>query len=298
LDLSGVSVRLRLVIASILLGVGIGLPWFAFSENGAPWEFQDRAAVVLSTTGTVEIYPGTERPRDKGEAKIAAAPGVALFASDEVRVGSFAQAQLRTRAGDLTLGDGAQAVMRDDAVSLARGLLLLEVPETAESFRVGALGAGADVRLLPGRYRFTADGHDSLWVLVVAGEASTGEHIAKSGQLLEVRKGPRVSVAEAPKELRLTAGVDKQADEIRGTAAQGAAVYLNGKLSFVDAEGTFRQPVPPGDGPIVLFARDPAGNTARKRYKRPKRGLLIEDTSAEESDDDDDAAPAGGGVKK
>lgn len=279
------SVRVRMGLAAVFLIAGVALPWFVISGSGAPWEFQDRAAVVLSKTGNAEVHTSPERPANAGTGTLDATPGLALYPGDEVRVSSLSEVRLRTPAGDLTLGDGARALMREDAVSLARGLLFVEVPEGKTSMRVGAASVGADVLIAPGRYRFTADGKGALFVLVIEGSASTGESEATRGQLLELREGPVVNVNNSPEELKLLAKVDVPADVITGSLASGSALYLNGKLTFVAPDGSFEQPIPPGDGPIVLFARDPAGNVAKKRYRRPKKGMVIEDLSLDDEED-------------
>jgi hypothetical protein len=253
------SLKLRLALSAALLAIGFGLPVWALEHNGPPWSFQDRAGVLLSTTGNIEAY-------GSGGGALVVTPGLWLKTSDEVRVGALSAAVVRTPAADLELADGARVIFGPEGASLARGLLRLQVPEGNE-LRVFAEGLGEAVALGAGRYRLTADGKGRLYAFVEQGRATSSAGLAaKAGELVLLAKGAAASVSAAAEGLVLEATV--AGEVLKGTAAPGAQLYVNGRLLHLGAEGSFSEALPPGEGSVVLFARDPTGNTARKVLAR------------------------------
>lgn len=257
---------MRLLFSVVLLGVGIGLPAWAINTHGPPWSYQDRAAVVLSSTGNVEIYGGAGRPNGAGSVDVV--PGLALYPSDEVRVGALSRVVMRTPRTDLELADGGRVIIKEGgSISLARGLLFLELG-AGEPLVVGAEGVGGSVELLPGAYRITANGHGHLFVLVERGAAKAGETTADGGRLLALQKDTTPRIVERPLSVPLDAVIDDEKRVVRGTTAVGAQLYVNGKLLHARDDGSFSETLPPGDGEVVLFVRDAAGNVERRALSR------------------------------
>lgn len=261
---------MRLLLSVLLLGVGLGLPAWAVKTHGPPWSFQDRDAVVLSKAGNVEIYGGGGQAGGTGSKEVR--PGLALYAGDEVRVGALSRVVVRTPRADIELSDGARAILGEaGAFSLARGLVLLELPE-GDPLVVTAEGAAGKVELAPGSYRLMANGQGHLFVFVEKGVAKSGDAWADGGRLLALQKDTTPRTLERPESVPLEAVIDNDKGVVRGTTAVGAQLYVNGKLLHAGDDGSFSESLPPGDADLVLFVRDPAGNVEHRVLRRGGEG--------------------------
>jgi hypothetical protein len=262
-----VSVTVRLLLSVVLLGVGLGLPAWAIKTRGPPWSFQERDAVVLSSAGKVVIF-GVQG-RQGGSGSVDVKPGVALYAGDEVRVGALSRVVVRTPRTDLELQDGARAVFGDGgALTLARGLVLVTLDD-GEPLVVSVDGGLGSVELAPGVYRLLANGQGRCFVLVEKGVAKAGDAWADGGRVLALEKGAPPRSFARPEAVPLDAALDVGNGVVKGTTASGAQLYVNGKLVHARDDGSFSEPLPPGDADVVLYARDAGGNVERRVLRRP-----------------------------
>lgn len=273
--------RVRILVSVALLLVGVGLPVAAVVSNGPPWGFRDRAAVVLESVGSVEVYPSPERREREGlkTASIPGKPGLALRPGDEVRVGTVSELRARTPQGDVTLSDGAQARFLAAWLSFGRGMGVVEVAAGSEQ-RLRAEELALEVVLGPGRYRLAADGKVAFFLLVEEGKARVVEPAGVPSvtpqRMLRLVKGGAPEVLPIPTSLSLVARFDRATDRkdptsvgfVRGRTEVGTQIYVDGKLSYPDPDGSFSVSVPPGERSVVVFARDPAGNVRRLTVAR------------------------------
>lgn len=269
-DLPAVSVTVRVLLSVVLLAVGLGLPAWAIKTRGAPWSFQERDAVVLSSAGNVEIYGGPAR--EGGSGSVDVKPGVALYGGDEVRVGALSRVVVRTPRTELELADGARAIFGEGGqLTLARGLVLVELAE-GEPLVVDIEGGLGSVELAPGAYRLLANGQGRCFVLVERGVAKAGAAWADGGRLLALEKEAAPRSFARPDAVPLDAALDVANGVVKGTTASGAQLYVNGKLVHARDDGSFSEALPPGDADVVLYARDAAGNVERRVLRRPGGG--------------------------
>lgn len=214
----------RYLVGALLLAVGVGLPVAAISGSGLPWEFRERAAVVLERVGTVEnqTAPGEVHRVEKGEA---------LMAGHEIRVGGLSQVRFRTRTrGEVTVGDASRVTVLDDSVQLGRGLAEVVVPPGATQ-RVSLPLLGCEVDLLEGQHLLLADGRDRLSMLVERGSASVrfgdGEpKVGQAGQLLSVLRGKEATWGRRMTSLTCSAECSRAQGNVRvkGAADPGSQV--------------------------------------------------------------------------
>lgn len=258
------SVTVRVLLSVVLLGVGLGLPAWALKVHGPPWSFQERAAIVLASAGNVEIYAGSA----SGSGTVDPKPGLSLHAGDEVRVGALSRVLLRTPRADVELGDGARAILgAGGALTLARGLLLVELGE-GEPLVIATEGGLGPVELAPGRYRMVTNGQGRGFVFVEKGVAKAGDAWADGGRLLTLEKEAAPRSVARPSAVPLDARLDLADGVVKGSTAAGAELFVNGKLVHARDDGSFSEPLPPGGGDVVLYARDGAGNVERRVLRR------------------------------
>lgn len=259
------SVLARLLLAVFLVAVGVAAPSYAVYQRGVPWSYRDRAGVLVSRVGAVELYSRA------GEAVAGTAlqPGRWVAAGDELRVAAFSRATVRTPVAEYEFVDGARGELLEGGhLSLARGLCFITVPPDAV---VSLRTTGAELELLRGHYRVTANGDGLIVVLVAEGGASAGGAKATPGSLLLVSRGKDPQVTPKTTRVPLNASVDLARGLIAGTTSRGAQVYIDGKLLHADETGAFSAPLPPGNEPIVVFARDVGGDVERVSVMRPTR---------------------------
>lgn len=261
---------MRVLASFVLLALGLGLPAWAIKTHGAPWAFQERDAVVLSSAGNVEIYGGSAR--SGGSGAIDVVPGAALYGGDEVRVGALSRVVVRTPRVDLELRDGARAIFGEGGqLTLARGLVFLELGE-GEPLVVQLDGGLGSVELAPGAYRLLTNGQGRCFVLVERGVAKAGEAWADGGRVLALQKEEAPRSFARPAAVPLEASLDVVDGVVKGTTSSGAQLYVNGKLVHARDDGSFSEALPPGDAEVVLYARDAAGNVERRVLRRPGEG--------------------------
>lgn len=259
----------RILLSTLLLGIGLGLPAWALKVHGPPWTFQKRAAIVLASAGNVEVYGGAERP--SGGA-VDVKPGLALYPGAEVRVGALSRAVLRTPRTDVELADGARALIGEGgALTLARGLVLVELGE-GEPLVISLEGGIGSVELAPGRYRLLANGHGRGFVFVEKGVAKAGTAWADGGRMLALEKEAAPKSLARPSAVPLNASLDLAEGVVKGRTAAGAELFVNGKLVHARDDGSFSETLPPGSGEVVLYARDAAGNVALRALRREGEG--------------------------
>lgn len=259
------SVLSRLLLAVVLVAVGVAVPSYALYHRGVPWSYQDRAGVLISRVGAVELYART----DEAVSGTALQPGRWIAAGDELRVASFSRAVVRTPVAEYELVDGARGEFLEGGhLSLGRGLCFVTVaPDAVVSLR----GSGAEVELQRGHYRVTANGDGLIAVLVAEGAANSGGAQATPGSVLMLSRGKDPQVKPKTTRIALKASVDLGRGAVAGTTSRGAQVYIDGKLLHADETGAFSAPLPPGDEPIVVFARDVGGEVERVSVVRPTR---------------------------
>ncbi|MFZ9887174.1 MAG: hypothetical protein ACO3JL_06705 [Myxococcota bacterium] len=259
----------RLLLAFFLVAVGVAFPAYALFQRGAPWSYQDRAGVLLSRVGEVELYSRV----DDAVSGAALEPGRWIAAGDELRVASFSRAVVRTPVAEYELIDGTRGeFLGGGHLALARGLALITVaPDATATLR----GPGGDLELQRGHYRVTANGDGLLAVLVEEGAARASGVQASPGAMLVLRRGQEPELAPRPTRVPLRASIDVTQGTLTGTTSRGAQVYVDGKLLHADATGAFTASLPPGDEPVVVFARDLGGEVERSSVVRPTRSAGV-----------------------
>jgi hypothetical protein len=266
--------KLRLVVAGILLLVAIGLPLAAVSGNGAPWGFRGHDAVVVAVVGNVEATASdARRARQHSlDDKLPVSTHLRLDKGDELRVARLGQARLRFPTADVTVGDGGRVVVDTGVVELKRGLLRVDLPARAQhSFTVKVEGAVVVVRGgdLAATATFVADGVGAVRAIVKDGSLDTRagqkDLLVEAGRLLVVDAGGADAI-DLPGTFAVTATC--AAGRLEVTAPPATQVFAAGALAYptatpgaqagraaIDAAGT--------SGDVVVVGRDVAGRVAR-----------------------------------
>jgi hypothetical protein len=266
--------KLRLVVAVLLLFVAVGLPVAAVSNNGRPWGFRGHAAVIVDVTGDVQAT-ASEARRDRSgvvDDKLAVTANLHLDAGDELRVARLSQARLRFPHADVVVGDGARVVVADHGLGLGRGFVTVRLtPGVAARFtlrlddrrtvtvRGGSAAAEAS---------FVADGRGAVRALVRDGslEVTGGPDplLVESNRLLVV-DGSGATVAERPTALGLTATCS--AGRVTVVAPPATQLFALGNLAYPEAlagAATGSTGIEAGGArTVAVFGRDVAGNVAR-----------------------------------
>lgn len=254
----------RFILPTVLLLAAAGGAFAAHSQLGAPWGLGTKPAVVLEAVGAIEHQSQAGRG--------AVRAGDVCKSGDELRASVLSHAVLRTKGGTLTIGDGAQVkCVRQGGFSLMRGAaeltpeptrgdgaVLLTLPAAKISFETSA--GTLHVMTAGGVLSATATGGDVNYVVT-----GGGPQVLKDGQALSGAAGV-FKVSAKPDALALRADVKRKKGAhtettVAGTTSHFAAIYMNGELSFPNAEGDFRVSLPAGAAELTVMARDPFGHT-------------------------------------
>jgi hypothetical protein len=263
--------KLRLVVAGILVLLAIGLPVAAVSGSGAPWGFRGHDAVVISVVGNVEGKAADAR-RHAGDDQLAFAANLRLDDGDELRVARLGQARLRFPAADVVVGDGGHALVTRGGVTLRRGLLKVELPaHPQQSFTVKFDGAVVVVRGgdVAARATFVADGAGQMRARVLDGSLDVRigaqDLLVEAGRMLVIDPSGADAV-DLPETFAATATCDS--GQLRVTAPPTAQVFAAGTLDYPVATpgapmGVVDIRAVGAAGDVVVIARDVAGRIAR-----------------------------------
>jgi hypothetical protein len=266
--------KLRLVVAGILLLVAIGLPLAAVSGNGPPWGFRGHDAVVVAVVGNVEGTASDARRerRHSLDDKLDVTPNLRLDTGDELRVARLGQARLRFPTADVVAGDGARVVVGGGGVALKRGLLRVELPARAQqSFTVHLDGAivvvrGGDVAAVA---TFVNDGSGTMRALVRDGSldvhAGQKDLLVEAGRLLVVDAGG-VDAVDLPETFAVTATcaggrVSVTAPPVTQIFAAGTLAYPASTPGAQTGAATIEAAGATGD--VGVLGRDVAGRISR-----------------------------------
>ncbi|HEY1101456.1 MAG TPA: hypothetical protein VGF99_21130 [Myxococcota bacterium] len=272
--------KLRLVAALLLLLVAVGLPLAAMSNDGPPWGFRGHQAVLVEVTGTVEAT-ASEARRDKNNSiddKLEVAANLHFDVGDEIRVARLSRALLRFPSADVVVGDGARVLVGNDAVTLARGVVDIELRGAARTFTVtldagGSLvvrGSGAHLVVL-------ADGKGGTQAFVRDGsvEARTqkGDRLLEGGKLLVIRDD-EASVVDPPATIEISATCS--AAKLNVVAPAQTQVFAAGTLSYPDvapgaATGSVVLDVDAGAKEAFVLGRNVYGHVGQTRVACDKR---------------------------
>ena len=275
-----VPMKLRLVAALLLLLVAVGLPLAAMSNDGPPWGFRGHEAVLLEATGTVEAT-ASEARRQKNNSiddKLEVKANLRLDDGDEIRIARFSQARLRFPAADIVIGDGARAVVGDDAITLVRGVVEIELHADASQFTVNLDAGGAlTVRGANAHVVVLADGKGGCQAFVrdgsVEAKTSKGSRLLEPGKLLVVR-GDEAQVVEQPSAVELTATCS--AAKLNVVAPAHTQIFAAGALSYPDVAagadtGSAVLDIEPGTAEVFVVGRNVFGHVGQARAVCDKR---------------------------
>jgi hypothetical protein len=266
--------KLRLVVAVLLLLVAVGLPVAAISNNGKPWGFRGHAAVLVDVTGDVQATASeTRRVRSAAsDDKLSVAPNLHLDTGDELRVARLSRAVVRFPTAEVVVGDGGRVVVADGGVALGRGALAVRLPAGSAARFTVAFEGGRSVIVRGGSAQaealFLADGKGAVRALVRDGslEVAGGERpvLVESGRML-VLDGGGAAVAEPPSALVATASCAEGRVSI--VAPPTTQLFVAGSLVYPDAlagAATGSTSVDAaGARAVSVFARDVVGNVVR-----------------------------------
>lgn len=258
------------MVAILLHVIAAAVVASAVSDAGVPWGYRGHAAIVVETTGTVELaFAEAHRARSGlGDVDLQPAVGQFLDAGDEVRVGRFSEARLRAQTADVVARDGARVSLGDGTsgkplLVMARGLVEVALPPEIGSVEISTpltestlilRGPGGQVRIL-------VDGRAvRAWTRagVVEVRASGGTATAEAGKMVVVGADRKPVVQPAASTLEIQAQCTGSLVDIQ--VPDGAQVFaraalhepVDGKVE-VDAGGKTQVPI---------FARDVVGNVA------------------------------------
>lgn len=261
--------KARFAAGIALFVVGLTLPIVAVASSGAPWGFRGHAAVLLETSGLVEMTAGEASIKDKGLSDAAMKPvdGMFLEAGDEVRVARLAEARVKFPNGTVAFGDGARALLTTKGVRLNDGAIEVDVSRGTMPFVVEVVNPSSELRVRPaaesGVVRIVADGKSEVRAYVVRGSvegvASGGAVSAETGKLLIIGADNKVRAESPPAKLPMEASCD--GDSLVVNAPPATQVFALRKLSYPDG-GKVILPVN-GANEVPVFARDAAGNLAQ-----------------------------------
>ena len=266
--------KLRLVVAGILLLVAIGLPVAAVSGHGAPWGFRGHDAVVVDVVGNVEGTASDARRarRHALDDKLAVVANVRLDRGDELRVARLGQARLRFPTADVVVGDGGHVVVAPGAITLKRGLARVSLPARAQqAFTVNVDGAVVVVRGgdVPADATFVTDGAGAVRATVTDGSldvrAGAKDLLVEAGRVLVVDAGGADTI-DLPATFAVSATC--AGGRVSVTAPPVTQVFAAGALGYPSSApgaqtGTASIDATGATGDVGVVARDVAGRIAR-----------------------------------
>jgi len=171
---------------------------------------------------------------------------------------------------------GSHLSFTDTGIEFLRGLAFIESEGTTR-LRVSSLDAVLELK--PGRHLLAADGRGQLFATVLEGVARVS---VAGGTWLAGQTGQTLAVAQTPlvwKETRFATNCSA-ACRIRGVHAlvkgrtePGSQVFVNGNLSYPDADGRFELSLPEGKDATqgVLLVRGPTGGICRAEFSCRER---------------------------
>lgn len=261
--------KTRLILGAVLVVLAGGFLAASVVQNGAPWGFRDRAAVLVEVVGTAEIYPSKARKQKERieKASLPGVPGASLYVDDEVRVSAFSVARGKIPGAEVEFLDGAYVQLSKKSWVLKRGLVHVTV-DAGQHLKIGSVVGS--VSLAEGAYRLAADGNANRFFVYVedgtaAAETAEGQKgtAEKGGLLMLTQTG--VVKRDAKKGLSLSARCKKEGADavsatrvVTGKADPGTQLFINGKLTYPDDKDTFEARLPPGKS-IVVFGRSVSG---------------------------------------
>lgn len=266
------GVKQRFLIGAGLFVAGLVLPAIAVAAFGVPWGFGDRAAVLLSSVGTVEVRLSKHPAglsRGKPETTARPTDDFDFYTGDEVRVGSLSELRLKTATGVVTLGDGASLKFFDEGIEFRRGMAWVETTGTTV---VTVPDRAVMVELKPGRHLLSADGRGQFYVTVLdgVGRVSAEGGAWKAGQsgntlTLEGSGDPEWKPTNVDTNCAASCKIRGMQALMKGRTKVGSQVFINGALIYPDTEGRFEVALPEGKDATegTLFVRGPAGGVCR-----------------------------------
>ena len=257
--------KARVIGGLVLLVAGVGLPYAALSKSGAPWEFKDRLAVVTEAVGSVELRSSA------GEVRPALARGDALRHAEEFRVGALSRLGVVSRQrAQVAFSDATRGTFDADVLRIERGWIQATVEDEPLSVRIPVLEA--DLKLEKGQHVLVFDGAERLELRVIKGVAKASVEGSawspgSAGSLLRIGRGesPVWGAPDGPLRCAATCRRMGARVAVEGTARAGVQVFINGRPTFTDKEGKFRQSLPmsKSEKNVTIFGRDASGNVCR-----------------------------------